>query len=108
MSEPLDGARILITGGTGSLGQALVRRILRGEIGTPQKIIVFSRCEAKQYAMKSTWKHAYRATDDIYYDNFEELLDLDRGRPRPRGRRPRGREIRHRLQRRCDEAGTDV
>lgn len=76
MSEPLDGARILITGGTGSLGQALVRRILRGEIGTPQKIIVFSRCEAKQYAMKSTWKHAYRATDDIYYDNFEELLEF--------------------------------
>jgi FlaA1/EpsC-like NDP-sugar epimerase len=76
MSLPLDGARVLITGGTGSLGQTLVRRILRGELGLPEKVIVFSRCEAKQYAMKSNWKHAYRATDDIYYDNFDQLLEF--------------------------------
>lgn len=76
MSRPLDGARVLITGGTGSLGQSLTRRILRGELGIPEKVIVFSRCEAKQYAMKSTWKHAYRATEDIYYDNFEQLIEF--------------------------------
>lgn len=76
MSLPLDGARVLITGGTGSLGQTLVRRILRGELGLPEKVIVFSRCEAKQYAMKSNWKHAYRATEDIYYDNFDQLLEF--------------------------------
>jgi FlaA1/EpsC-like NDP-sugar epimerase len=39
-------------------------------------VIVFSRCEAKQYAMKSNWQHAYRATDDIYYDNFEQLIEF--------------------------------
>jgi FlaA1/EpsC-like NDP-sugar epimerase len=72
----LDDATVLITGGTGSLGQTLVRRLLRGEIGTPKKIIVYSRCEAKQYAMKSTWKHAHEATDDIYYANFDELLEF--------------------------------
>lgn len=72
----LDDMTILITGGTGSLGQTLVRRLLRGEIGTPKKVIVYSRCEAKQYAMKSTWKHAYQATDDIYYANFDELLEF--------------------------------
>jgi FlaA1/EpsC-like NDP-sugar epimerase len=72
----LDDATVLITGGTGSLGQTLVRRLLRGELGTPKKMIVFSRCEAKQYAMKSTWKHAHKATDDIYYANFEELLEF--------------------------------
>lgn len=72
----LDDATILITGGTGSLGQTLVRRLLRGEVGIPKKIIVYSRCEAKQYSMKSTWKHAHQATDDIYYDNFTELLEF--------------------------------
>ena len=72
----LDDATVLITGGTGSLGQTLVRRLLRGEMGTPKKVIVYSRCEAKQYAMKSTWKHAYQATDDIYYANFDELLEF--------------------------------
>src|SRR5438132_9739180 len=72
----LDEATVLITGGTGSLGQTLVRRLLRGEMGTPKKVIVYSRCEAKQYAMKSSWKHAYHATEDIYYANFEELLEF--------------------------------
>lgn len=72
----LDDATVLITGGTGSLGQTLVRRILRGEMGTPKKVIVYSRCEAKQYAMKSTWKRAYKATDDIFYANFDELLEF--------------------------------
>jgi UDP-glucose 4-epimerase len=76
MSKPLDGAVVLITGGTGSLGQTLVRRLLRGQMGTPAKIVVFSRCEAKQYAMKTTWKHAYAATDDIYYHNFDELIQF--------------------------------
>jgi FlaA1/EpsC-like NDP-sugar epimerase len=71
-----DDATILITGGTGSLGQTLVRRLLRGELGTPKKLIVYSRCEAKQYAMKATWKQAYQATDDIYYANFNELLEF--------------------------------
>lgn len=37
------GKRILVTGGTGSLGQVLVRRLLSGTNGTPEKITVFSR-----------------------------------------------------------------
>jgi FlaA1/EpsC-like NDP-sugar epimerase len=76
MPKLLDDATVLITGATGSLGQALTRRILRGELGMPRKVIAFSRCEAKQYAMKSTWKHAHSATDDIYYDNFQQLLEF--------------------------------
>ncbi|MEX1141151.1 MAG: polysaccharide biosynthesis protein [Thermoleophilaceae bacterium] len=76
MSRNLDNATVLITGGTGSLGQTLVRRLLRGDLGAPRKIIVFSRCEAKQYAMKTTWKHAWTATDEIYYDNFTELIEF--------------------------------
>ena len=53
-----------------------MRRLLRGELGAPTRIIVFSRDEAKQYAMKTTWKHAYAATDDIYYHNFDELIEF--------------------------------
>src|SRR6266516_3564462 len=76
MKQKLDGAVVLVTGGTGSLGQSLVRRLLRLENGSPSRIIVFSRDEAKQYSMKTAWKHAYAATDDIYYSNFEELLEF--------------------------------
>lgn len=76
MKRKLDDAVVLVTGGTGSLGQALIRRLLRLENGSPRKIIVFSRDEAKQYSMKTAWKHAYAATDDIYYSNFEELLEF--------------------------------
>jgi FlaA1/EpsC-like NDP-sugar epimerase len=76
MKRALDGAVVLVTGGTGSLGQSLVRRLLRLEAGAPSRIIVFSRDEAKQYAMKTAWKHAYAATDDIYYSNFDELLEF--------------------------------
>jgi FlaA1/EpsC-like NDP-sugar epimerase len=72
----LDGANILITGGTGSLGQTLVRRILEGRLGQPNKIIVFSRCEAKQYAMKTQWSREEVATDDVFYDNFDELIQF--------------------------------
>jgi FlaA1/EpsC-like NDP-sugar epimerase len=63
-------------GGTGSLGQALVRRLVRGGQGQPARIIVFSRSEERQYAMKTAWQHARAATDDIYYHNFEELIQF--------------------------------
>ena len=43
----LDAKRVLVTGGTGSLGRALVRRLLSGELGKPAKVVVFSRDEAK-------------------------------------------------------------
>ena len=48
----LTDKRIVVTGGTGSLGQVLVRRLLAGELGMPRQITVFSRDEAKQHAMR--------------------------------------------------------
>jgi FlaA1/EpsC-like NDP-sugar epimerase len=51
----LDRKRILITGGTGSLGSALLRRLLKGEHGQPDRIVIFSRDEAKQYAMNTEY-----------------------------------------------------
>lgn len=48
----IDGKRILITGGTGSLGIALVERLLSGKNGKPESITIFSRGEAKQHDMR--------------------------------------------------------
>jgi FlaA1/EpsC-like NDP-sugar epimerase len=47
--------RVLITGGTGSLGGTLLRRLLSGEGGMPEQITIFSRDEAKQSAMVSEY-----------------------------------------------------
>jgi len=66
----------LVTGGTGSLGQVLVRRLLGGELGKPRKIIVFSRDEAKQHAMRVEYMHRRSATDEVIYRNFEQLLEF--------------------------------
>ena len=74
--KPLEGKRLLITGGTGSLGKVLVRRLLAGELGQAQKIIVFSRDEAKQHAMRVEYMHRRSATDEIIYRNFERLLEF--------------------------------
>ena len=49
----LNGARILVTGGTGSFGQAFVRRIL--EVAHPARSVIFSRDELKQYEMEQTF-----------------------------------------------------
>jgi len=46
----LDGARILITGGTGSFGQAFVREIL--EIAKPERLVIYSRDEQKHFDME--------------------------------------------------------
>ena len=70
----LTNKRVVITGGTGSLGQTLVRRLLSGELGKPEKITVFSRDEAKQHAMRLAYQHRRAATDEVIYYSFEQLL----------------------------------
>ncbi len=44
--------RILVTGGTGSFGQALIRRLIDQPLGYPQQLVVFSRDELKQHDMR--------------------------------------------------------
>ena len=56
-----------MTGGTGSLGQALVRRLLEGELGLPEQVLVFSRSEALQHSMRLEFHNRRVATDDIVY-----------------------------------------
>ena len=70
----LEGKRILVTGGTGSLGQTLVRRLLSGEMGKPAGITVFSRDEAKQHYMRLEFLNRETATDDVIYENSQNLL----------------------------------
>jgi FlaA1/EpsC-like NDP-sugar epimerase len=72
----LEGKRILVTGGTGSLGQCVVRRLLGGELGRPAKIVVFSRDEAKQHYMRLSYLHKEAATDEVIYRNFQDLLQF--------------------------------
>jgi UDP-glucose 4-epimerase len=72
----LSEKNILITGGTGSLGKTLTRRILTNKMGKPKKIIIFSRDEAKQHEMRLAYKNRRVATDEIIYHNFEELVEF--------------------------------
>ena len=48
--QELNGASILITGGTGSLGKALTRRILN-DYPDVKRLVIFSRDEQKQFTM---------------------------------------------------------
>ena len=61
MIEQLKGKTLLITGGTGSFGNAVIKRFLSSEIG---QIRVFSRDELKQDEMR----HSYQA-------KYPELID---------------------------------
>jgi len=49
----LHGTRILVTGGTGSFGQAFIRRV--SELVDYERIVVFSRDELKQYEMEQSF-----------------------------------------------------
>jgi UDP-glucose 4-epimerase len=71
-----DGRRILITGGTGSLGQVLTWRILSGVLGDPAKVILFSRDEAKQHNMRVAYHQRTASTDEIIYENFRRRLEF--------------------------------
>jgi len=69
----LDGKSVLVTGGTGSFGQAFVRTVLAHH--KPAKLIVFSRDEMKQYEMAQEF-------DDARYSCMRyfigDVRDVDR------------------------------
>lgn len=76
IAQTLAGKTILVTGGTGTIGKVLVRRLLSGEMGRPAKVIVFSRDEAKQHFMRLEYQQRPAATDEIIYHNFERVLEF--------------------------------
>jgi UDP-N-acetylglucosamine 4,6-dehydratase/UDP-glucose 4-epimerase len=67
--DMFDGKKILITGGTGSLGQALAERLLKTKVET---IRIFSRNENKQVMMES------RLKDDRLRFFIGDVRDLPR------------------------------
>ncbi|MHC1680313.1 MAG: polysaccharide biosynthesis protein [Methanomassiliicoccales archaeon] len=72
----LDDKKVLITGGTGSLGKVLVRRILSGEFGTPKQVVILSRDEAKQHFMRMEYLNKTTSTDEVIYQNFQRALSF--------------------------------
>lgn len=81
---PFDNQRILITGGTGSLGQVLTRRVLSGEMGRPARVVIFSRDEAKQHFMRLQHQNTRTATDEVIYRNAQDVLRFHIGDVRER------------------------
>ena len=74
MSHPLSKRRILITGATGSFGQAFVRRVL-DYAPDIERLVVFSRDELKQYEMRQSFAdERYRGLRFFLGD----VRDLDR------------------------------
>lgn len=68
--------RIVITGGTGSLGKVLARRLLADKLNLPGKLIIFSRDEAKQHFMRVEFEQKKNATDEVIYRNFQRILEF--------------------------------
>lgn len=67
---------VLITGGTGSLGNALTERLL-AEDKPPEKIIIFSRDERKQYEMRLRFQNlTIGILDDAIYFDFNERVQF--------------------------------
>ena len=69
----LNGAVVMVTGGTGSFGQAFVQAVV--ERFEPRKLIVFSRDELKQYEMSQRFNPA-RYPFMRYF--IGDIRDLDR------------------------------
>jgi UDP-glucose 4-epimerase len=65
MNDMLSNKGILVTGGTGSLGQVLIRRILAGEWGEPSFVRVLSRDEGKQHKMRVAFSKLADSEEEV-------------------------------------------
>lgn len=74
MHTLFEGKNIVVTGGTGSLGQVLTRRLLTGRDGLPESVTVFSRDEAKQHYMRLEFMERSTATDEVIFENSRQAL----------------------------------
>jgi len=72
----LQGKRVLVTGGTGSMGKRLIRRLLTGEMGNPSKIVILSRDEAKQHVMRLAYLDRTVTTEEVIYENFARTISF--------------------------------
>jgi UDP-N-acetylglucosamine 4,6-dehydratase len=72
-NAPLDGASILVTGGTGSFGQAFVKRLFADH--RPARVVVYSRDELKQYEMA---QHFTQDALRFFIGDVRDLARLER------------------------------
>jgi len=70
----LDGKSILVTGGTGSFGKKFIRTVL--ERHSPNKVIVFSRDELKQFEMQNSFEFKGHSRIMRYF--IGDVRDLER------------------------------
>jgi FlaA1/EpsC-like NDP-sugar epimerase len=75
----LTGKGVLITGGSGSLARVLLRRLLSGEVGLPDRIRLFSRDEAKQHDLRLAYQQRQAATDEVIYHNYDRTVQFQIG-----------------------------
>ncbi len=62
--------------------------MLSGEQGTPRKVIVFSRDEAKQHEMRLSYLNpSFDLDDDLLYIGEAQYTDEERGDAKGRDRR---------------------
>lgn len=74
--EPdLNGKVVFITGGTGSFGQHFVRRVV--ERYTPEKLIIFSRDELKQYDMQMAFPTSKYPFMRFFIGDVRDLARLE-------------------------------
>eukprot|EP00906_Rhabdomonas_costata_P009393 RCo013293 len=69
----LDGAAVLVTGGTGSFGRRFVETILQRSC--PRRVIIFSRDEFKQYEMQQALGERWGTTLRFF---IGDVRDRDR------------------------------
>ncbi len=67
---------VLVTGGTGSLGHTIVRRMLGLGHDAPRKITVFSRDEAKQHYMKVEYRTPKPGQCEVAFRRGKEILNF--------------------------------
>ena len=72
----LEGKRVLITGGTGSLGSMLVAQCLSGKYGTPEKVVIFSRDEAKQHYMQMAYRGQFETALDFRIGDVRDYASV--------------------------------
>jgi UDP-glucose 4-epimerase len=73
-----DGKRILITGGTGSLGRRLTLRLLGGTHGRPARITIFSRDEANQHDLRQSLERRSAGNEPLR-DRLRSTLEFRLG-----------------------------
>ncbi len=81
----LEDKVVVVTGGTGSLGKVLIRRLLSGEKGMPRKIVIFSRGEDKQHDMRVAYVNNLLSFDEKGGAAFSDILEFRIGDVRDYG-----------------------